>query len=85
MCQLQDGCKIKHASTSPFKVLGENTNISRTWDLYIRRFNYNLAASGVTKDEQKKAMLIHLAGEEVQNIYENLSEVGISFKDTVDA
>ena len=77
--------KLNMPALPPFKVVGENTNISRTWDLYIRRFNYYLAASGVTKDEQQKAMLICLAGEGVQNIYEDLSEVGISFKDTVDA
>ena len=29
----------------PFKVLGENTNISRAWDLYIRRFDYYLYSS----------------------------------------
>ena len=77
--------KLNLPAPPPFKVLGENTNIARSWELYIKRFEYYLTASGITKDDQKKAMLIHLAGEEVQDIYENLNDVGESYKNTVEA
>ena len=60
---------------SPFKVIGENTNLAKSWELYFKRFNYYLNASGVTKDEQKKAMLLHLAGEEIQDIFETVGNI----------
>ena len=53
---------------SSFKVLGDNTNLSKEWEQYFKRFEYYLKASGVTKDEQKRALLLHVAGEEVQDI-----------------
>ena len=34
----------------------------------FKRFEYYLKATGVTKDEQKQALLLHVAGEEVQDI-----------------
>ena len=39
---------------SSFKVLGDNTNLSKAWEQYFKRFEYNLKAKGVTKDEQKR-------------------------------
>jgi hypothetical protein len=53
---------------STFKVLGDNTNLSKAWEQYCKRFEYYLKATGVTKDEQKRALLLHVAGEEVQYI-----------------
>ena len=62
--------KLDMPAPPPFKVIGENTNLAKSWELYLKRFDYYISASGVTKDEQKKAMLLHLAGEEVQDIFE---------------
>ena len=53
---------------SSFKVLGDNTNLSKAWEQYFKRFEYYLKATGVTKDEQKRALLLQVAGEEVQDI-----------------
>ena len=39
----------------------------------LKRFDYYINANGVTKDEQKKAMLLHLAGEEVLDIFETFA------------
>jgi hypothetical protein len=51
---------------SSFKVLGDNTNLSKAWEQYFKR--YYLKAIRVTKDEQKRALLLHVAGEAVQDI-----------------
>ncbi|XP_053384619.1 uncharacterized protein K02A2.6-like [Mercenaria mercenaria] len=69
----------------PFKVLGQNTNLSSTWDNYMKRFEYYLSASGITKDEQKKALLLHLGGEEIQDIYETMTCDRTTYQNTVDA
>ena len=55
---------------SSFKVLGDNTNLSKAWEQYFKRFEYYLKATRVTKDEQKRALLlhVHVVGEEVQDI-----------------
>ena len=67
--------KIDMPAPPPFKVIGENTNLAKSWELYLKRFDYYLNASGVTKDDQKKAMLLHLAGEEIQDIFETLGNI----------
>ena len=53
--------KLDMPAPLPFKAIGENTNLAKSWELYLKRFDYYLNASGVTEDEQKKAMLFHLA------------------------
>ena len=40
----------------------------------MKRFEYFLSASGIKNDEQKKALLLHIAGEEIQDIYETLDD-----------
>ena len=65
--------KLDMPAPLPFKVIGENTNLAKSWELYLKRFDYYIRASGVTEDEQKKAILFHLAGEEVQDIFETFA------------
>ena len=62
--------KLYMQAPLPFKVIGKNTNLEKCWEFYLNSSDYNISASGVTKDEQKKAMLLHLAEEEVQDIFE---------------
>lgn len=52
---------------------------SRLLDVYMKRFEYYLAAREFTKYEQKKALLLNLAGTEVQDIYETLTDVAGSY------
>jgi hypothetical protein len=40
----------------PFNVIGENTNLSKSWEQYVKRFEYYLKATGINKDAQKKAL-----------------------------
>jgi hypothetical protein len=57
-----------------------NTNLSKAWEQYFKRFEYYLKATGVTKDEQKRALLLHVAGEELQDIIEQIVEFNHSFE-----
>jgi hypothetical protein len=34
----------------PFNVIGENTNLSKSWEQYVKRFEYYLKATGINKD-----------------------------------
>jgi hypothetical protein len=38
-----------------FKVLGVSANLSKAWEQYFKRFEYYLKATGVAKDEKKRA------------------------------
>jgi hypothetical protein len=44
-----------------------------------------LKATGATKDEQKRALLLHVAGEEVQDIIETLDNTGTKYDQAVAA
>jgi hypothetical protein len=65
------------------QVLGENTNLSNAWEQYFKRFEYYLKATGVTKDEQKRALLLHVAGEEVHDIIETLDNTGTKYDEII--
>jgi hypothetical protein len=51
----------------------------------FKRFEYYLKATGVTKDEQKQALLLHVAGEEVQDIIGTLDNTGTKYDQAVAA
>ena len=61
--------KLDIVSPAPFKVLGEQTSLAQKWDQYVKRFDYYIIASGVIQDKQKRALLLHVSGEEVQDLF----------------
>ena len=68
-----------------FKMLGEQTNLAQKWDQYVKRFKYYIKAQNVTKDEQKRALLLHAAGEEVQDLFETLQDTGTTYAEALGA
>ena len=44
-----------------------------------------MKATGVTKDEQKRALLLHVSGEEVQDIFETLEDTGTRYEHATEA
>ena len=67
MVTLEPATRLK-----PFDPKIETSVISQRW---IRSFTYYVQARGLTDAEQKKALLLHLAGQNVQDIFETLPEV----------
>ena len=65
-------------------MLGEKTSLAQKWDQYVKRFDYYIKASGVTRDEQKRALLLHVSGEEVQNLFETLTDTGTTYAQSID-
>ena len=76
--------KLDIVSPAPFKVLGEQTSLAQKWDQYVKRFDYYIKASGVTRDEQKRALLLHVSGEEVQDLFETLTDTGTTYAQAID-
>ena len=58
----------------PFNVDSDITMVSTRWQKWLRAFEYLIVGRDITKPEQKKALLLHLAGGEVQDIFETLGD-----------
>ena len=76
--------KLDIVSPAPFKVLGEQTSLAQKWDQYVKRFDYYIKASGVTRDEQKRALLLHVSREEVQDLFETMTDTGTTYAQAID-
>ena len=48
------------------------TNLAKKWQIWKEDFNLFVVASGITNAEQKKALLLHMAGKEVREVYRTL-------------
>ena len=57
-----NGCNIGYYQYWKFKVLGEHTNLNKSWEQYLKRFDYYIKAANISRDEQKCALLLHISG-----------------------
>ena len=59
----------------PF-IVGDSvsTNLDKKWINWMEDFIIYIMATGVSQDQQKKALLLHLAGKEVKEIYKTVKE-----------
>ena len=55
-----------------FDVASGPTNLGNKWDKYISRFDNLLIAMNVTDDKRERTLLLHYAGNQVQDIFETL-------------
>ena len=51
-----------------------STNLDKKWTKYIEEFELFIVASGITDGKQKVALLLHLGGENLREIYKTLKE-----------
>ena len=56
-------------STAPFNAKGEPTSVAQRWEKWLKQFQYFEDASRINNNSRKKALLLHLAGTETQDIY----------------
>ena len=59
-----------------FDTKSDPNNLSEKWKKWLRSFQYLTKGRAITGDEQKAALLLHLAGSDVQDLYETLNAVG---------
>ena len=55
----------------PFECDNDPTTIGPRWERWINRFENYLTAVNITNDARWKALLLHLGGERVHDIYDN--------------
>ena len=56
------------ASLPPFNPKEDPNTLAVRWKLWKRSFNLYLVAKGITKDEQKTALLLHTGGLNFQEL-----------------
>lgn len=61
----------------PIFDMSDNTSLSQRWKRWMRCFTFYIDAKGLAVDKQKKALLLHSAGPEVQDIFETLADPGV--------
>ena len=70
-------------AVAPFSV-GKKSMLSSRWKKRVHGFEYYLVASAVADKKQQRALLLHLAGPDVQEIFETLSDTGDDYKTALD-
>ena len=61
------------------------TNLSKKWDVWKDDFSLFVMASGINNVDQKKALLLYIAGEEVREIYRAMPANANNVVDTYDS
>jgi len=67
---------IEIQGVAPFDCKGNSSALGPRWKKCLQSFQYFLVAKGVMNDAQKKALLLHTAGIEVEVFYETPTDPG---------
>lgn len=67
---------ISEFLTNTFDCTGNPTSVGPRWRRRKRSFEFLLEAKGFTKDAQKQVLLLHCAGQDVQDIFVMLGDTG---------
>jgi len=64
---------------------GDQCAVAERWDRWLRGFETYAKASGVQNDGQKRELVLHCAGAEVQDRFRSIPETGESYQEAKDA
>ena len=67
---------VEVGGLQPFQVKGDPHSISQRWRKWKRAFELYVLGKGITSDSQKRSLLLHTAGLEVQDVYFTLVPAG---------
>ena len=66
-----------------FQPCTEPTTLASRWKKWKSSFTYFINATGMLSDAQKRSTLLHLLGEETQEIFETFEDTGTSLTDAL--
>ena len=72
-------------SIPPFYPFKQTGSVVPRWDRWETRLQYYIDARGITVNNRKRALLLHLAGPTVQDIFATLSDTGTSYMEALTA
>jgi len=67
---------VNSSNIMHFDCSGELGSLAPRWKKWLRGLEYFITGKGVANAEQKKALLLHSAGPQVQDLYETLQDPG---------
>ena len=62
----------------PFDCRGDSTSVGPRWRRWRKSFQFYVDGRGITAAARRKALLLHCAGVEVQEIFETLTDPGVA-------
>ena len=72
-------------SILPFDSFEQTGSVGPRWDRWKTRLQYYIDAPGITVDNRKRALLLHLAAPAVQDIFATLFDTGTSYMEALTA
>ena len=75
---------ITVASILPFDLHGEQNSVAHRWEKWLKSFSIFSDAAGCKNDKQKRQLLLHTAGADVQDVFHTFTETGTDYKTAVD-
>ena len=81
--QVPQPVAIQLPPVKEFNPKGDPSTVSQRRQKWKKSFLYFLNATGIHNDNQKRATRLHLVGEEVQDIFETLGEVGTTYDEAI--
>ena len=67
----------------PFDPHGEPTSVGQRWKQWKNSLSYYVTASGIRDNERKRAILLHLVGQQCQEIFETFTDTGNTFDEAL--
>ena len=64
---------MEHSNLSPLDIPGPAHVVSERWRKWRRSFHFYVTGKGLRDPPQLRALLLHLAGEAVQDVHESLN------------
>ena len=62
----------------------DSGNVNKKWTEWKEDFDLYLSASGVTQEQQKRGLLLHLGGKELKKVYKTLKETDDKYENIVE-
>ena len=68
--------RVDLPSMPPFDPHTESSSLTTRWEQWLKRFHIYLRAGKITDKTQQRALLLYMAGPQVQEIFETLTDTG---------
>ena len=71
---------LQVSGIQPFDTHGDANSLCMRWERWLRSIKLYVGASGVVDDKQKRQLLLHSAGMDVQDIFYTLTDTGDDYQ-----
>ena len=76
--------KLDLSQPPPFTIGNGGDNQAARWEGWVKSLEYFLGACDIRDKKRKRHVLLHVAGEEVQDVFDTLTETGDDYDTAID-